>query len=262
MTYAAWVSLFSPAVAVGVIALAGRRITGRQAGWIATGATFVSFVASVVVLVQLWRREPEERSRALDHLDLALGGRLQRRLRGRDRPAFRPHDARRLGGRLPDPHLRDRLHGRGPGGAALPRVQGALHLLDAPPRPGGEPAAASRRLGHGRALLLPADQLLAPAGERGRRGQEGVHDERGRRRDLRARALHPHPADRLGRLRDRVLAGRAEALGTARRSPRSSRSASWAAPSPSRRRSRSTPGSRTRWRARRRSAPSSTRPRW
>ena len=44
------------------------------------------------------------------------------------------------------------------------------------------------------AFLLPADQLLAlPAhGRRGR--EEGVHHERGRRRDLRARTFRPDPA--------------------------------------------------------------------
>ena len=101
-------------------------------------------------------------------------------------------------------------------------------------------------------LLVPADQLLARAGERGRGRQEGVHHERVRRRDVRARALHPHPADRLARLRGSCSRGAPEALGeSTRRSPCSSRSASSAAPRRSRRRSRSTPGSRTRWRARR-----------
>ena len=55
MTSAAWVSLFSPAVAVVLIALAGHRISGRQAGFLAAGSTFVSFVATVVASLPVFR---------------------------------------------------------------------------------------------------------------------------------------------------------------------------------------------------------------
>ncbi|MDQ3866820.1 MAG: NADH-quinone oxidoreductase subunit L, partial [Actinomycetota bacterium] len=61
MTQAAWVTLFSPAVAVVAIALAGHRISGRQAGLVASGATLVSFVATLVVFVSLLGRDVEER---------------------------------------------------------------------------------------------------------------------------------------------------------------------------------------------------------
>ena len=63
---------------------------------------------------------------------------------------------------------------------------------------GRQPAAAARRLGHGRALELPADRLLpgSPVGDR--RRQEGVRDERVRRRDDGARALPADPAHRAG----------------------------------------------------------------
>ena len=221
-------------------------------------------------LLHLHRRDLLRAARAraggalggLDGLDLADCRRPPLRRRDPDRPALRLHDARRLRRRLPDPRLRDRLHARRRGGAALPRLQGALHLLHAPARQGGEPPAAPRRLGHGRPLVLPADQLLAPAARSGRRGQEGVHHERGRRRDLRARALHPHPADRRRSTSRPSSPRRPRPSARTRRWPCSSRSGSSAAPWPSRRRSRSTPGSRTRWRARRRSAPSSTRRRW
>jgi NADH-quinone oxidoreductase subunit L len=59
---AAWIALFSPAVAVGLIAAAGQRISRRTAGLVASGATLVSFVASVVCLVALAGRDAEERS--------------------------------------------------------------------------------------------------------------------------------------------------------------------------------------------------------
>ena len=62
MDVAAWIALFSPAVAVVAIALGGQRISRRTAGLLAAGATFVSFVASVVCLVALAGREAEDRS--------------------------------------------------------------------------------------------------------------------------------------------------------------------------------------------------------
>ena len=124
---------------------------------------------------------------------------------------------------------------------------------------GGNLLHAARRLGPGRPLLLPADRLLARAAERGRRGQEGVRDERDRRRDDGARALPADPADGLAQLRDRLRAAPARSSDWSRTS---SRSACSAARSPSRRSCRSRRGFRTRWRARRRSAPSSTPRRW
>ena len=113
------------------------------------------------------------------------------------------------GRRLPDPRLRDRLHEGRRRGAALPRVQGAVRLLDAPARHGGQPAAPARGLGDGRARVVPADQLLAPAGERGRGREEGVHRQRVRRRDVRAGPVSDRPAGGYARLRHRLLAGAA-----------------------------------------------------
>ena len=69
------------------------------------------------------------------------------------RPAGGLHDADRLRRRRADRRLLDRLHGRRRRGAPLLRVHGAVRLLDAAARPGREPAAAARRLGHGRPLL-------------------------------------------------------------------------------------------------------------
>ena len=62
MTTAAWIALFSPAVGVLVIALAGTRLPRPAAGIVAAGSTFVSFVASVVCFARLLAEEPEERS--------------------------------------------------------------------------------------------------------------------------------------------------------------------------------------------------------
>ena len=59
-------------------------------------------------------------------------------------------------------------------------------------------------LGPGRSFVLPADRLLARAAERDRRGQEGVHHERVRRRDLRDRPLPADPAHGDARLRARA----------------------------------------------------------
>src|SRR5919201_918003 len=61
MIAAAWIALFAPAGAVVVIALAGNRIGRFQAGLVASGATGVSFVCSLVALVSLLGEAPEER---------------------------------------------------------------------------------------------------------------------------------------------------------------------------------------------------------
>ncbi len=63
------------------------------------------------------------------------------------------------------------------------------------PGAGREPAAAVRRLGGGRALLLPADRLLVQRGGERRRGQEGVRGQPHRRLRLPAR----HVPDRAPR---------------------------------------------------------------
>jgi NADH-quinone oxidoreductase subunit L len=83
VTAAAWICLFAPAAAVVVIALAGDRVSRFGAGVIASGATGISFVASVVVFLQLLREEPEERSRSstlwtwLSAGDLRIGAQIQ-----------------------------------------------------------------------------------------------------------------------------------------------------------------------------------------
>ena len=64
MIAAAWIALFAPAAAVVAIAVAGMRITRFQAGVIASGATGISFAASVITFILLLADEPEERSHA------------------------------------------------------------------------------------------------------------------------------------------------------------------------------------------------------
>jgi NADH-quinone oxidoreductase subunit L len=62
VTALAWITLFSPAGAVVAIALAGNRISRFGAGVLASGATGVSFLCSLVVFVQLLTRDPGDRS--------------------------------------------------------------------------------------------------------------------------------------------------------------------------------------------------------
>jgi NADH-quinone oxidoreductase subunit L len=83
VTAAAWICLFAPAAAVVVIALAGDRVSRFAAGVIASGATGISFVASVVVFVQLLGEEPEERTHSstlwtwLSAGDFRVGAQIQ-----------------------------------------------------------------------------------------------------------------------------------------------------------------------------------------
>jgi NADH-quinone oxidoreductase subunit L len=62
MDVLAWIALFSPAVGVVVLGLAGNRIGRFAAGLVASGATLVSFLCSVAIFVDLLGREPEDRS--------------------------------------------------------------------------------------------------------------------------------------------------------------------------------------------------------
>jgi NADH-quinone oxidoreductase subunit L len=62
MAAAAWVCLFSPLAATLLVTLGGMRISARVAGYVATGATFVSFGAALVALVSMVGEEPEERT--------------------------------------------------------------------------------------------------------------------------------------------------------------------------------------------------------
>ena len=248
MIAAAWICLVSPLAAALLITLGGMRIPRRATGWIATVSTTVSFTAALVALIGLLGEDGPTAVSPVDGVDVARRGQLPRRPHDPARSVERLHDARRLRRRHADRRVLDRLHGRRGRGAALLRVHGAVRLLDAPARAGRQPADAARRLGPRRAQLLPPDRLLPGAAERGRRGEEGVHHERGRRRDDGARAV---PADRAhghAQLRARCRRSRTRAAP----SSTSSRSACSAARSRSPRSCRCTRGCPTRWRARRR----------
>ena len=257
MIYGAWICLLSPLAAAGLITLAGgAHLPARRR------------LPRDPVLLRLLRRRGRDLRRPCSAATPSSAASSRRR--GPGSPAATYRSGFEI---LIDPlavimmlivsgvgalivALLDRLHGRRPGGAPLLRLHGAVRLLDAPARPGRQPADPARRLGNGRALLLPPDRVLARAPERDRRCEEGVRHERDRRRHDGARALPADPEGGLGRVR------RSSAASTARPSRTSSRSACSAARSRSRRSCRCRRGCRTRWRARRRSAPSSTRRRW
>ena len=171
------------------------------------------------------------------------------------RPALGLHVPDRQRGLGADPPLLDQLHDLGPRLQPLLRLPELLRLLDAAAGPGGQPGAADRRLGLRRLRLLRADQLLVPAhhGDQGR--NEGLRDQRDRRRRHGARrVLHLPRAGHLRPALDLQQGARARSTPT-RASWSRSACCCWSAPSPSPRRSRSTPGSPTRWRARLRSPP-------
>ena len=186
--------------------------------------------------------------------DYARRGRGRRAAVDPRRPAGVLHDARRPRRLDADPPLLGRLHGRRPRLRALLRVPELLRLLDAAAGPGGQLPAADRRLGVRRRRLVPADLLLVPAhdGDAGR--HQGVRHQRRRRRRPRARhVLHLQAA--RARSTSSARSRRVErAFGAQRRRPRR-RAACCCSSARSRSppRSRCTPGSRTRWRARRRS---------
>ena len=112
-----------------------------------------------------------------------------------------------------------------------------------------------RRLGGRRALLVPADRLLVQEEVGGRRRQEGVHRQPHRR--LRVPPRHVRALRAFGTLdfqrRRLAPSRRCRPRRDVRRCCRSPRCCCSSAPPASRRRSRSTSGCRTRWRARRRS---------
>jgi NADH-quinone oxidoreductase subunit L len=61
---ASWLCLFSPAGAVVLLALAGNRVSRRQAGLVASGSVAISFLCSAYVLARLLTEGAEERSHA------------------------------------------------------------------------------------------------------------------------------------------------------------------------------------------------------
>ena len=108
-----------------------------------------------------------------------------RRPRRRHGPALRPAvgavpaaDHRR---RLADPRLLHRLHGARPAPAPVLRLPQPVRRRDAHAGPLRELPRPVPRLGGRRPGVVPADRLLAAQAVRGRRRQEGVRDQPGRR---------------------------------------------------------------------------------
>ncbi|MBA3734036.1 MAG: NADH-quinone oxidoreductase subunit L [Actinobacteria bacterium] len=62
MIYGAWICLLSPLAAAGLITLAGKRITRRGAGYLATLSCFVSFGGAIAAFISLLGRSSEQRS--------------------------------------------------------------------------------------------------------------------------------------------------------------------------------------------------------
>ena len=179
------------------ITLAGMRISRRTAGYIATLTSFASFAAAVVALTIMLRRGSRVARPRDDVVDVA-------RQRASTTSASRCSST--------SLSIIMMLIVSGVGSLIVAYSVGYMEGEDEERRyfaymslflfsmlllvEGGQPPAAARRLGHGRALELPADRLppASPVGDR--RREEGVRDERCRRRDDRTRALPAHPAHR------------------------------------------------------------------
>ncbi len=213
MELLAWTALFAPAAAVVAIGLLGDRVDRCRAGLIAAGATGLSFLCTLGIFVDLLGREPEERTELstlwtwLTAGDLRVGAEI-----------------------LIDPLSVFMM--------LVVTGVGFLILVYAIGYMAGD--LEERRYHAYKALFVFSMLLLVMAGNLllllagwglvglssyllinywhqrpgpGGRGQEGVHHERRRRRDLRARALHPRSADRLPRLRHRLRGGTGGARG-------------------------------------------------
>ena len=244
-----WLVLAFPLAGTLIIALGWRVLPGRLPGWIATSAIFLAFLSSIGALLDLLDR-PGGRAAARRHgVDLRLDRQLQGRPRDPGRPAVGVHvpgGQRRL---VPDPPLLGRLHGRRPRLRALLRLPELLRLLDAAAGPGRQLRDPDRRLGVRRRGVVPPDLLLVPPPDRGRGRHQGVRDQRDRRRRPRDRRVPDPRQRRLARLPAGLPARR-----TTTSRPTTARSSGpasccWWARSRSPPSCRSTPGSRTPWRA-------------
>ena len=253
-----WLCLFLPLAGVVVLALAGNRIGREPASWLATAIAFASFICGAAVFFSILGEGESARSHVYTLYTWAGANNIQRAPRAAvdpGRPAVRGRDADRVRRGRADRHVLDRLHARRPQAAALLRLHEPVPVLDAAAGDGRQLRAAAGRLGPGRPLVLPADRVLARAGGAGRRRQEGLRDERDRRRRHRHRDLLHGARHRHHRLPRGVhTRARCVAEGQLRRQLGGAAAAGWAL-SPNRPRSRSTPGFRTPWRAPPRSVP-------
>ena len=252
--------------------LAHPAVPARRAAWSSRSATRCGRAASpgligTLAIARLVRRldrrgdrarEPRRGGEAGRHGRVGLREHRRRRRAAvaAARPALALHGARGVRRLDADPPLLGLLHGVGPRLHALLRVPELLRLLDAAAGPGRQLPDPDRRLGVRRRGVVPADLVLVPAHHRDARGHQGVRHQRGRRRRPRDRDVLHLPGHRLARLPDERSARSSEAFSRERQAS-SSRAASGCSSARSRSppRCRCTPGSRTRWRARRRSPP-------
>ena len=122
-------------------------------------------------------------------------------------PAVGVHDPGRHRRLDDDSPLLGVLHGRGQGLRALLRLPQLLRVLDAAARLGGQLPAVDCGLGLRRRRLLPADLLLVPAHHCHTRWDQGVRDQRRRRRWARAGHLLPLQAHGHARLSQGIQGG-------------------------------------------------------
>ena len=255
-----WLVLALPLLGTLVVSLGYsplQAVGGRTAGWIATGAIFLSFLAAVGALLSLQGHAPEHRQLVSSLWDYAstVGINAQMSILVDPLSVFMILIVTGVSTMI---HLYSISYmDRDRGYRALLRLPELLRLLDAAAGAGRQLPAADRRLGVRRRRLLPADLLLVPAHHRDARGNQGVRDQRRRRRRPRARHVlhlqaHPHarlPAELPPRRSRRLRAG--PEPGRPRRRVR-------AAARGSVRQVRADPAAhvaaRTRWRAPRRSA--------
>ena len=201
---------------------------------------------------QAARAQPRPPPGHLDAVELRRLGRRRRQAADPRRPAVGVHDPRGLGRLDADPPVLGVVHDARPGLLALLQLPELLRVLDAAAGAGRELRAADRRLGVRRRRLLPADLVLVPAHDRDPRRHQGVRDQRRRRRRARDRHVHHLPPHRHGPVPPGVPRDPARTSRTTGRRSSSPACCCSSARSRSPRRSRSTPGSPTRWRARRR----------
>jgi NADH-quinone oxidoreductase subunit L len=250
VTAAAWICLFAPAAAVVVIALAGMRINGFTAGVIASGATGISFVCALIAFFSLLGEGAEEREHTSTLWTWLSAGDL------------------RFGAEITiDPlSVFMMLVVSGVGFLILSYAVGYLQGDD-----------EERRYHAYKALFVFSMLLLVQSGNLllllAGWGMVGLSSyllinfwhfrrtavEAGKKAFIMNAVGDATSARSTSTPSSR---GRPRRWGREARRPSSSRSASWVVLSPSRRRCRSTPGSRTRWRAPPPSRRSSTRRRW
>ena len=204
MNAAAWICLGLPLASTLAIAGAGTRISRRGAGYLSTATTFGAFAAAVVAFVVMLGEDAGDRAHATTSWTWLSAGQY--------------HFGLTL--------LTDQLSVMmmlivtGVGGLIVAYSVGYMDGEDEERRyfaymslfvfsmlllvQGGSLLMLLVALGNGRPLELPVDRLPSGPAVGGRRSQEGVRDERVRRRDDSARALPADPAHRQARLRGRI----------------------------------------------------------